>query len=169
MNSLRFLKASFRTGITIKGIDGLLEAVGGVLLWFIKPEALGTTLETIFEHELLRDPHDFLARHLLHTSEKIAQSDPTFASIFLLSHGLVKVVLTVALWMNRMWAYPAAIALFSAFTVLEALRFAHTHSALLLVIALFDALIVWLAWEEYGVERKKRAGQGRETEQKQGN
>jgi len=156
MNSPRLLKASFRTGITIKGIDGLLEAIGGVLLWFIKPEALGTWFMEIFEHELSRDPHDFLARHLLHTSERIAQSDPLFASLFLLSHGLVKVVLTVALWMNKMWAYPLAIALFSAFTVLEALRFAKTHSVFLLVLAVFDLVIVWLAWEEMAEERRKR-------------
>ena len=156
MNSPRFLKASFRTGITLKGIDGLLEAVGGVLLWFIKPEQLGGTLQTIFEHELLRDPHDFLARHLLHTSEKIAQSDPLFASIFLLSHGLVKALLSALLWMNQLWAYPLAMVVFTAFSIFGIFRYTHTHSMLLLVIALFDLLIVWLTWEEYGVEKQKR-------------
>jgi uncharacterized membrane protein len=157
MNSPRFLRASFRTGITLKGIDGLLEAIGGVLLWFIKPEALGSTLQEIFEHELLRDPHDFLARHLLHTSEKIAQSDPLFASIFLLSHGFVKVVLAVLLWMNKLWAYPLAIVVFTAFTIFGIYRYTHTHATLLLVIALFDMIIVVLAWEEYRAEQTKRA------------
>lgn len=161
MNSPRFLKASFRTGITLKGIDGLLEAVGGVLLWFIKPEQLGTTLQEIFEHELLRDPHDFLARHLLHTSEKIAQSDPLFASIFLLSHGLVKALLAALLWMNKLWAYPLAMVIFTAFAFFGIFRFMHTHSTLLIVIALFDLLIVWLTWEEYGIEKKKRAETGK--------
>ncbi len=156
MNSPRFFRASFRTGITIKGIDGLLEAVGGVLLWFIKPEALGSTLRAIFEHELLRDPHDFLAEHLLHTSDKIAHSDPLFASIFLLTHGLVKVVLSILLWMNKLWAYPLAIVIFSAFTVFGVFRYAHTHATPLIVFAVFDLLIVFLAWEEYGAERQKR-------------
>src|SRR3984957_12589130 len=140
MNSPRFLRASFRTGITIKGIDGILEAIGGVLLWFIKPEQLGSTLQEIFVHELLRDPHDFLARHLLHTSEKIAQSDPLFASIFLLSHGLVKVVLAVLLWMNKLWAYPLAIVVFTAFSIFGIYRYLHTHATLLLVIAVFDMI-----------------------------
>ena len=157
MNWLRLLKASFRTGITLKGIDGLLEAVGGVLLWYFKPGELGSILEGIFQHELLRDPHDILARHLLHSSEKFAQSDPLFASIFLLSHGLVKLLLSVLLWMNKLWAYPVAMVLFSAFGVLGIYRFTHTHSTLLIVVALLDLLIVWLTWEEYGVEKKKRA------------
>jgi uncharacterized membrane protein len=157
MNSPRFLRASFRTGITIKGIDGILEAIGGVLLWFIKPDQLGSTLQEIFEHELLRDPHDFLARHLLHTSEKIAQSDPLFASIFLLSHGLVKVLLAVLLWMNKLWAYPLAIVVFTAFTIFGMYRYMHTHATLLIVIAVFDMIIVGLAWEEYRAEEAKRA------------
>lgn len=157
MNSPRFLRASFRTGITLKGIDGILEAIGGVLLWFIKPEQLGSTLQEIFVHELLRDPHDFLARHLLHTSEKIAQSDPLFASIFLLSHGLVKVVLAVLLWMNKLWAYPLAIVVFTAFTIFGIVRYLHTHATLLIVIAVFDMIIVGLAWEEYRAEKANRA------------
>ena len=156
MTSPRFLRASFRTGITLKGLDGLLEAVGGVLLWFFKPEALGSTLQAIFQHELLRDPHDFLARHLLHTSEKIAQSDPLFASIFLVSHGLVKAALSVLLWMNKLWAYPVAIAVFTAFAIFGIFRYMHTHATLLIVIAAFDLLVVWLVWEEWGAESKKR-------------
>jgi uncharacterized membrane protein len=161
MNSPRFLRASFRTGITIKGIDGILEAIGGVLLWFIKPEQLGSTLQEIFVHELLRDPHDFLARHLLHTSEKIAQSDPLFASIFLLSHGLVKVVLAVLLWMNKLWAYPLAIVVFTAFTIFGIVRYLHTHATLLIVIAVFDMIIVGLAWEEYRAEKANRTARKR--------
>jgi uncharacterized membrane protein len=71
----------------------------------------------------------------------------------------VKLLLSVLLWMNELWAYPVAIAMFSLFGILGVYRFTHTHSALLIVIAVFDLLIVWLAWEEYAVEKKKRAEQ----------
>jgi uncharacterized membrane protein len=157
MNSLSFLKASFRTAITVKGIDGLLEAVGGVLLWFIKPESLGGTLQGIFEHELSRDGHDFIAAHLLHASEKFAHSDPLFASIYLLSHGLIKAMLSALLWMNELWAYPLAIGVFSAFSVYQVYRFTHTHSITLLLLTVFDLLIVYLTWEEYRVEKSRRS------------
>jgi uncharacterized membrane protein len=156
MNSLSLLRASFRTGITVKGVDGVLEAVGGVLLWFIKPESLGGTLQDIFEHELSRDPHDFIAAHLLHASEKLAHSDPMFASIYLLSHGLVKAMLCILLWMNKLWAYPLAIGVFSAFSVYQVYRYSHTHSTLLLLLTVFDVMIVFLTWEEYRVEKSRR-------------
>jgi len=156
MNSLSFLKASFRTAITVKGIDGLLEAVGGVLLWFVKPESLGGSLQGIFQHELSRDAHDFIAAHLLHASEKFAHSDPLFASIYLFSHGLIKAMLSAFLWMNELWAYPLAIGVFSAFSVYQVYRFTHTHSITLLLLTVFDLLIVYLTWEEYRVEKSRR-------------
>ncbi|MDR3720179.1 MAG: DUF2127 domain-containing protein [Candidatus Acidoferrales bacterium] len=156
MNSLSFLKASFRTAITVKGIDGLLEAVGGVLLWFVKPESLGGSLQGIFQHELSRDAHDFIAAHLLHASEKFAHSDPLFASIYLLAHGLIKAMLSAFLWMNELWAYPLAIGVFSAFSVYQVYRFTHTHSITLLLLTVFDLLIVYLTWEEYRVEKSRR-------------
>jgi uncharacterized membrane protein len=157
MNSLSFLKASFRTAITVKGIDGLLEAVGGVLLWFVKPESLGGSLQGIFQHELSRDAHDFIAAHLLHASEKFAHSDPLFASIYLFSHGLIKAMLSAFLWMNELWAYPLAIGVFSAFSVYQVYRFTHTHSITLLLLTVFDLLIVYLTWEEYRVEKSRRS------------
>jgi uncharacterized membrane protein len=161
MNLKSLLRGTFRTGITLKGLDGLLEAVGGVLLWFIKPEALGATLQNIFEHELSRDPHDFIAAHLLHVSQRFASSDPLFASIYLLSHGLVKAVLAVLLWMNKLWAYPLAIVIFSAFSVYQIYRYTHTHAFVLLVLTVFDVIIVYLTWEEYGAEKSRRAERGR--------
>src|SRR5271167_2866499 len=165
MNSLSLLRASFRTGITMKGIDGLLEATGGVLLWFIKPEALGEFLRLMFVHELSRDPRDFVAAHLVHVSEKLAQSDPLFASIYLLTHGLVKAGLSILLWMNKLWAYPLAIAVFSAFSVYQVFRFTHTHSWALVVLTIFDVLIILLTWNEYQHQKAMRENRiaGEET------
>jgi uncharacterized membrane protein len=160
MNAKSILHGTFRTGIAMKGIDGLLEMIGGMLIWFIKPSAMGATLRALCQHELSRDPHDFIAVHLLHTSEKLAHSDPLFASIFLLSHGFVKAVLAVFLWFGELWAYPLAIFVFSAFSVYQIYRFTHTHSILLLVLTVFDVAIVWLTWSEYRVQNAAREARG---------
>jgi uncharacterized membrane protein len=158
MNLKSLLRGSSRAGITLKGIDGLLEATGGVLLWFVKPESLGSTLQQVFQHELSRDPHDFIAAHLLHVTEKFTSSDPLFASIYLLSHGLVKAVLSILLWMNKLWAYPLAIVVFLAFCVYQVYRYTHTHAMVLLILTVFDVAVVYLTWEEYGVEKARRGG-----------
>ena len=150
------LRDVFRAGITMKGIDGLLEISGGVLLWFVKPRAMGGALRALSLHELSRDPHDFVGIHLLRVSEKLAHSSPLFASLFLLSHGLAKVGLAVALWLNELWAYPLAIGVFSAFGLYQMYRVSHTHSIALAILTVFDALIVWLTWREYRLQKSER-------------
>jgi uncharacterized membrane protein len=148
------LHLTFRIGITLKGIDGVLETIGGLLLWFMKPAALSELVHAFFLHELSRDPHDFIAAHMLHVSEKLATADPLFASVYLLSHGIVKIVLVIALWFDKLWAYPMTIAIFGAFTAYEFYRFIHRHSLFLGVLSLLDATVVLLTYYEY---RKQRA------------
>jgi uncharacterized membrane protein len=146
----------FRTGITIKGIDGVLELIGGAFLWFLKPSALGEPLRILLEHELSRDPRDFLASHLLHATQNFSQQNRLFAVLFLLSHGLVKIAIVAALWADQLWAYPLGIFVFSAFGVYQAYRWTHTHSFFLVVITIFDAVVVYLTWAEYRAQKRAR-------------
>ena len=155
MTGKSVLRKAFRTGITAKGVDGVLEIGGGVLVWFIKPSAMGQALRTLSLHELSRDRYDLIAIHLLHLSERLAYSTPLFASIFLLSHGLVKVGLAMALWMNELWAYPLAIGVFAAFSAYQVYRFTHTHSIGLMILTMADILIIWLTWAEWRAERAR--------------
>ncbi len=156
MTAKDLLRDAFRTGITAKGVDGLLEIAGGVLVWFLQPSAMGRALRALSLHELSRDRHDFIAIHLLHVSERLAHSAPLFASIFLLSHGLVKVLLAIALWMNELWAYPLAIGVFVAFSIYQVYRFAHTHSIGLMILTVVDIVIVGLTWAEWRVQKSER-------------
>jgi uncharacterized membrane protein len=153
----KLLSETFHTGITLKGIDGLLEIAGGVLLWFVKPQGLSELARFLFQHELSGDPHDWIGVHLLHTTEKLANADPGFASLFLLSHGVTKAALVTCLWMNRLWAYPLTIAVFAAFCVYQMYRYTHTHSVWLILLTVFDIVLIYLTWAEYKVQERKIA------------
>jgi uncharacterized membrane protein len=147
---------TFRAGITIKGIDGLLEAVGGLLLWFVKPSSIRGVVAVLLHHELSRDPNDFIAQHILHASEHFTDASKPFASAYLLTHGLVKALLVTALWFDELWAYPFTIAVFAAFSFYQIYRFAHTHSWALALLTVFDVLIIYLTWEEYREQKSIR-------------
>jgi uncharacterized membrane protein len=155
MNAKSLQHEAFRAGIGVKGFDGIVETLGGVLLWFVKPSSVAW-LETFWLRQLAYSRHDFIAVHMLHISERLASSDPVFASIYLLSHGLVKVILAVALWLNELWAYPLAIAIFGGFCVYQVYRYTYTHSEALLWLTLFDIAIVVLTWKEYRVRASER-------------
>jgi len=67
---------------------------------------------------------------------------------YLLIHGLVKVFLVVMLLRRRLWAYPTAIAVFTAFGVYQVYQYSYSRSLFLLALTVLDvAVIVLTAWE----------------------
>ncbi len=147
---------SFRVGITLKGIDGLLEVAAAIALWVVHPAQMNEWVKGLCEHMLLRAPHSHLAIHLLNASQKLSTGGTEFAAYYLLSHGLVKAILVVCLWMNKLWAYPLTIAVFAGFMLYQMQRYLHTHSVSMALLTVFDALIIYLTWMEYRQQRLKR-------------
>ncbi len=142
-----WLDKTFEYSIIAKGIDGLLELIGGLLVWFA-PETINRAVVTLTQHELSEDPRDFIAGHLIHSTQHLASS-PTFAAIYLLAHGLVKIILVIALLRKITWAYPVMIVFLFVFILYQSYRFGVTHGVGLLFLTAFDFLIVALTWREY--------------------
>jgi uncharacterized membrane protein len=69
--------------------------------------------------------------------------------MYLISHGVVKTLLVIALWLDKLWAYPLTIVVFSAFMGYQLHRFTRTHSWTLIALTIFDAVIIYLTWKEY--------------------
>lgn len=148
---------AFEIGIILKGVNGLAEIVGGLLLLAVTPSQIRGLARTLTQGELSEDPHDFVATHLLHTTSGLTGSALTFGAIYLLLHGVVKVVLVVALLLNRMWAYPWMIGVLVAFIGYQLYRIALQPTAGLIALTLFDALIVALTIREWRVQRRLHA------------
>lgn len=145
------LHGTFRAGIAIKGVDALLEAIAGALL-AVNPGAL-RHLSVALTYGGFRIAHSFITDHL---ARRLENADPSFAAAYLISHGLVKVVLVIALWMEKLWAYPLAIVVFAAFCVYQVFRFTHTHSIGMVLLTIFDVAIIYLTWNEYREKRRLR-------------
>ena len=84
------LDRTFKISIGLKGIDGLLEIIGGIILLFVAPVTLQQWARSLTAHELAQDPNDFIARHLLHSASQLSHSTTLFGAIYLLSHGIAK-------------------------------------------------------------------------------
>jgi uncharacterized membrane protein len=111
-----------------RGIDGVLEIIGGLIVLWITPRAVNYVVAAITEHELSEDPRDPIATHLLSASHGLAHAGKTLAAFYLLSHGVTKVALVVALLCNKLWAYPSMIALLTLFIAYQLYRTSYTHS-----------------------------------------
>jgi uncharacterized membrane protein len=151
------LDTTFKIGLVLKGLDGILEVVGGILLLFLSPNAIEHLVRMLTAHELSEDPHDLIARYLLHTTAHLSHGTTLFGAIYLLSHGIAKIVLVALVLRDKLWAYPWLIALLLAFIAYQLYRITAVHFSVgLTLLTVFDALLVWLTWREY---RSKRAHQ----------
>src|SRR5262249_45197863 len=148
----------FRVSISLKGIDGVLEIIGGIVLLFVAPATLQRWARMLTAHELTQDPHDFVARHVLDSASTLSRSTTLFGAVYLLTHGIAKVVLVVALLREQLWAYPWTIALLAAFVVYQVYRLTDRFSTGLLLLTVFDVFLIGLTVLEYRRRRIARAG-----------
>src|SRR5579859_7863489 len=148
------LDRAFEIGIILKGLDGILEVVGGLLLLVVSPATINQIARFLTQHELSGDPHDFLATHIVHYAGELTGGAILFGAIYLLSHGVVKIVLVAALLRNQLWAYPWMIVFLAVFIVYQAYRMTFAFSIGLLGLTIFDLAVVWLTYREYQKQRK---------------
>ena len=151
-----WLDRLFVVGIVAKGLNGVVELVGGVLLLLVTPATLQRLAASWTHGELSEDPHDLVATHLLHTADGLTGTAVLFGAVYLLVHGLVKVVLVVAVLRDQLWAYPWLIVVLLLFIAYQLYRIALNPTAGLVGLTMFDAVIVVLTWREYRVQRQRR-------------
>ena len=154
------LDRAFAVGIILKGLDGVLEVVGGLLLLVVSPTTIDQLTRSLTQHELSEDPHDFLATHVLHAAGSLTGSSLKFGAVYLLLHGVVKIVLVAALLRDKIWAYPWMIAFLVVFIVYQVYRMTFAFSIGLLGLTVFDLIVVWLTYREYGKQRAARTPRG---------
>jgi len=140
----------FDIGIIIKGIDGLAELIGGLVL-LISPHLVHTTLVAIGVEagRSTGHVHHFVAQYVARLDDQLAASGLVFLIIFLLTHGIVKIALVVCLLKKIIRAYPIALAILGAFLVYQVYVFVRGPSVSMAIFCLLDAVIIWLVWREY--------------------
>jgi uncharacterized membrane protein len=147
---------AFIGGIVLKGVDAVLQVLGGLSLFLISPRSLNRWMLSLIERELSEDPKDFLAGHLALWAHDWSAGSQLFAAFYLLSHGVMKLFIVAVLLKGKIWAYHTGIIFFFLFIIYQLYRYSYTHSPWLIVLTAFDIALICLTWEEY--RRVKRSG-----------
>ena len=155
------LDRTFWVALILKGLDGVLEIIGGVLLMLVSPAQLGQLARFLTQHEISEDPHDLVANALLHLTSGLSGATTLFGAIYLLLHGLVKVVLVLAILKDKLWAYPWMVAFLLAFILYQGYQLIVGFSWGLVLLTAFDIFIVVLTIREYGNHRRRSLGKDR--------
>jgi uncharacterized membrane protein len=165
MNLIRkpreLLHQLYRASVIIKGIDGILEIVGGFLLIFFSPLAITKTILFLARIELTRGSGHHLLIYFYQIASDFSLHRRHFYSLLFLSHGAIKLVLVGGLMRNRLWAYPTTMAIFTVFVFYQTLEIYSSPSILLVVITVVDVFVVLLIGREYYKVRRSEISPSR--------
>jgi len=150
------IRRVFKVSLWLKGLHSLAEVLGGLALAFVGHDLIIGLASALTRAELLEDPGDRLANALRSAAEGLTTDAQAFAAWYLFSHGVIKLVLVIAVLANRVWAYPVFIAAMIGFILYQVYRMTFGVSFVLVAITALDLIVLILAWHEYGFVRRER-------------
>ncbi len=139
----------FRVGMWLKGLDGLLEVVGGVALAVASRHQIAVLVQHLVRGELSEDPGDLVANGLLGLARHLSVGTKAFVTAYLLVHGLVKLGLVGGLLAEKRRVFPIALVVLGLFLAYQVYRLATVPSVWLGGLTVVDAFIVVLVAREW--------------------
>ena len=148
------IRRIFRVSLFLKAADSVLEIVGSVLLYIATNAEILWLARLATQSELSEDPNDFVANFILRSAQSFSLDQKSAASIYLLSHGAIKLFLVVMVLRERPWAYPAFMVALVLLIAYQSFQLTLGLSIWLLALTIFDAVVLWLTWHEYRLQRR---------------
>lgn len=139
----------FEVSLWLKAAFAFSEILAGIAAYFISRQFLLSLVQWVTKEEFAEDTHDLIANFLLHTAQNMSVGTKTFAALYLLGHGVIKLWLIVGLLRRRLWYYPVSIVVFALFIAYQLYRYTFTQSAWLLLVTVLDVVVIALTWHEY--------------------
>jgi uncharacterized membrane protein len=153
----RGLHTVFTVSILFKGLLAFIETLSGIGVLFITSTSLEKVLRFFSQGELSENPNDFFVQYFLHAAHSYSVGGQTFAALYLLSHGVAKLVLVVLLLRKKLWAYPASIVVLWIFIAYQQYRYLIHPSPWLLLLTGIDLFVIYLIHHEYKTVKATRA------------
>jgi uncharacterized membrane protein len=146
----------FHASLVLKGFYHLLELSAGTILLFVSSSSqIYNFIHNLFEQELLEDPHDFVANFIVNLFGNIQPSLKLFFGTYLFVAGIINLGLIIALWKEKLIAYPISIIFFSLFVIYQIYRYILTPSWILIILTILDLIIIFLSYREYKTLKNK--------------
>ncbi len=149
------LDKTYEIGLFLKGFNGTFELIGGILVLTLSPHSINSITHFLTADALQESPHNFIAMHIAKAGAHLAAGHNFYAAAFLLTHGLVKVVLVVCLLLNKLWAYPWALVILTIFLIYQVYQLVVAPSFGFAFLTVLDIFILWLINREWQITRNE--------------
>lgn len=144
-----FIHKAFEAGLFIKGINGVLQIIGGIILVTIKLVTIEHFFVWLSMLELPHGPNDIFARGIDYLANQLSSDTKLLGALYLLAHGTFKVGLVTSLHFKKSWAYPVAMAFLSVFIAYQIYRLNLHFSIALFILTLIDCTLMALIYREH--------------------
>lgn len=146
----------FKATVIIKGLIAVGEVILGFLFAFLSYEAIFRLAAAFTGDELMEHPTDLLWGFVVTGFQSLTSTPRSVWAFIFLSHGIVKLVLIVALLYNKEWAFPWSASIFTGFIAYQIWQMAFTPSWALALVTVLDAIVVALILHEYRLHKRRR-------------
>lgn len=144
----------YEFSLVLKATQAILEVVAGLLLYLISTNKITTFILMIAHGELSELPNNFLSDFFLNHASQLFINGKLFLVFYLLTHGLIKLIIIFGLIFNKWWAYPSAIIGLGGLILYQIYHLIINHSIFLFILTIMDIIILWLIWHEHKIGRK---------------
>lgn len=149
INKDTLLNIGFYGGLSLKAINAFIEIIGGIVMLLINHDWLNTMIKVIALPELREDSSDIIMNYLVTLSQNTPITTMHSIAVYMLLHGLTKLVAIVLLWKKKLWAYLPVVGVFGLFIAYECYSYIHSHSPFMLAIIIIDLAIIVVVILEY--------------------
>jgi uncharacterized membrane protein len=141
----------FEAGIVIKGLDGLVEFITGLVLLFISPTQMHSIIVFVTQGETAEDPKDKFVKLLFHSTQHYGAGSKTFIIAYLWIHAAIKLIAVIGILKNQIWAYPFSLIALGILMLYQVYTIIFVKVSVgMILLTVFDILILILIWREYG-------------------
>ena len=124
--------------IAVKGIDGIIETLLGILIATTGPDRLYALVLRVTTPELEENHASRTAAAVQHGAAGLAHASASFAIFYLLTHGILKSGIAVNLLAGKRWIFAPAFVILTGFILYMGYHATQHFSWWLFAFAMFD-------------------------------
>jgi uncharacterized membrane protein len=144
----------FWLSILVKALGSAGEMIAGIAVALVPSTFVLHMALLLSQGDVDGDADDFLARGLSSAAHSFAISNGVLIGAYLFVRGLVQLLLVLALFKNKLWAYPLLLLVLFIFICTQVYEIYLSHSIATGVITVIDLITMYLVWREYTIVRR---------------
>ena len=142
--------------LILKTLFAFFESILGFLLFFIQKSTIINLLGYYAQEEVLEDPKDYIATKITGFASHFSVDTQIFIALYLITHGLVKLMLLYGVYKQKLFVYPLAGGVFFAFALYQIYEYIRTLSLGYLFLVILDFIFIALMIYEYKTLTKEK-------------